>query len=60
MLSAGPEQLVEGPGASRSSEVDAMWREEEEEEEERRVWGYRPLEVVGTTVRSERRSRAER
>ena len=40
MLSAaGPEQLVEGPGASWCSEVDARWREEEEEEEERRVWG---------------------
>lgn len=45
-----PGQLVEGPGASLSSEVEAWW--EDDDEDDLTVWGWMLLEVVGTTERS--------
>lgn len=45
-----PGQLVEGPGASLSSEVEAWW--EDDDEDDLTVWGWMLPEVVGTTERS--------
>ena len=45
-----PEQLVEGPGASLSSEVEAWW--EDDEDDDLTDWGWTLPEVVGTTERS--------
>lgn len=45
-----PGQLVEGPGASLSSEVEAWW--EDDDEDDLTVWLWMLPEVVGTTERS--------
>lgn len=50
-----PGQLVEGPGTSLSSEVEAWW--EDDDEDDLTVWGWMLPEVVGTTERSEEKER---
>lgn len=47
---SGPGQLVEGPGASLISEIQAWW--EDDDEDDLTVWGWMLPEVVGTTERS--------